>query len=127
MTFVKVAKATEFTDLDPIIVELGGLSVGIYRFNNEYFAYRNFCPHQGGPACEGKVRTVVDYELDGKNEDTCIEVIHPKIFCPWHGVAYDLRTGLHKTNKKLRLLPLKVVVENDDVMIDTPRAEATQP
>ncbi|MGH2637750.1 MAG: Rieske (2Fe-2S) protein [Rhabdochlamydiaceae bacterium] len=121
MTLVKVAKTTEFKELEPIIVELGELSVGVYRFNNEYFAYRNWCPHQGGPACEGKVRTVVDYELDGSRAGTCNAISHPKIFCPWHGVAYDLKTGLHKTNKKLRLLPFKVVISQDDVLIDSPR------
>jgi len=118
MTLVKVAKVAQFKELEPIIAEFGELSVGVYKFNDKYYAYRNWCPHQGGPACEGKVRNVVEYELDQGSVKT---MTRTKIFCPWHGVAYDVTTGAHKTNKKLRLLSFKVVVDNEDVLVDLPR------
>lgn len=120
MPLIKVATVDQFKELESVIVELGDLSLGLYRYNNEFFAYRNHCPHQGGPACEGKTRFVTDYELDANS--AIIEKKHPKIFCPWHGVAYDLKTGKHKTNKKLRLLAFKVVVDKNDVLVDAPSA-----
>lgn len=119
MVLVKVASIAQFKEAEPVIVELGNLSIGVYKFNGKYYAYRNWCPHQGGPACEGKVRNVVDYELEGRAVRT---ITRKKIFCPWHGVAYDITTGAHKTNKKLRLLSFKVVVDNEDVLVDAPRS-----
>ena len=31
----------------------GVLEIGVIRHGGKYYAYRNHCPHQGGPACEG--------------------------------------------------------------------------
>jgi nitrite reductase/ring-hydroxylating ferredoxin subunit len=33
----------------------------VIRHREKYYAYRNLCPHQGGPACEGlRMPQVVD-------------------------------------------------------------------
>lgn len=119
MVLVKVASVAEFKEAEPVIVEFGNLSIGVYRYNSKYYAYRNWCPHQGGPACEGKVRNVVEHELE---EGVVKTMTRKKIFCPWHGVAYDITTGAHRTNKKLRLLSFKVVVDKENVLIDAPRS-----
>ena len=40
---------------DRSIVKHGDLEIGVMHRNGEFFAYRNLCLHQGGPACEGMV------------------------------------------------------------------------
>src|SRR4029079_7716885 len=48
-----VAKASEMTDGDRRIVFVGDNEIGVFRHQGQYYAYSNFCLHQGGPACEG--------------------------------------------------------------------------
>src|SRR5262245_38592966 len=48
-----VGKAAEFKDGDRRIVFVGNNEIGVFREGGEYYAYSNYCLHQGGPACEG--------------------------------------------------------------------------
>ena len=43
-------------DGDVRIVRQDRLEIGVYRHAGAYYAYRNHCLHQGGPACEGVVK-----------------------------------------------------------------------
>lgn len=72
------------------IIEVDGISVGIFNVAGEYVAFRNRCPHQGGPLCEGKLWGFVESELPGQTR-----LIRPGevLKCPWHAWEYDLRTG----------------------------------
>jgi nitrite reductase/ring-hydroxylating ferredoxin subunit len=42
------------------------------------------------------------------------------IVCPWHGYEYNIATGQHQGNKKLRLRPIKVRIENGEVFVAVP-------
>jgi nitrite reductase/ring-hydroxylating ferredoxin subunit len=72
------------------LVEVGGVSIGVFNLNGEYVALRNRCPHQGGPLCEGKQWGTLEstrpgefsYRADGET-----------LACPWHGWEFHLRTG----------------------------------
>ncbi len=55
-------------------VVLGLESVCMTRFQGEYAALSNHCPHQGGPLGEGSIEGGF-------------------LRCPWHGWDYDPRTG----------------------------------
>lgn len=70
--------------------------------NGEVYAYRNVCPHQGGPVAEGRVDT-----------DECT------IICPWHGWEFDLEGGQNPfTTEVGKQLPqAKATVQNGDVYI----------
>ena len=35
------------------IVRAGKVEIGVIRHDGKYFAYRNLCPHQGGPPARG--------------------------------------------------------------------------
>jgi len=45
-----VAKLSEFEDGDRRIVFVGDNEIGVFRHDGEFYAYSNFCLHQGGPA-----------------------------------------------------------------------------
>jgi nitrite reductase/ring-hydroxylating ferredoxin subunit len=48
-----IGKLSEFQDGDRRIVYLGDHEIGVFRHEGAFYAYSNFCLHQGGPACEG--------------------------------------------------------------------------
>lgn len=76
------------------------IEIGVFRLGTEYFAYRNVCPHAGAPVCQGRVggttlpSKVYEYQYsEGKKV----------LRCPWHGWEFDLRTGRHLVDEKMKL------------------------
>jgi len=115
----KIGKIGDFAaDLKPIIKEIDGTSIAIYRFQNKYYAYVNQCPHQGGPPCEGIVLPKVQYEiLESGSFKEAVSSEHHDIVCPWHGVEFDLESGVCLADTRLRLKKYDVLVEGEDVLI----------
>ena len=115
----KVCKVGDFTgDLKPIINEVDGTSVAVYRFQDRYYAFVNQCPHQGGPTCEGIVLPKSQYEIfEGGSFRESISSDQYNIVCPWHGVEFDLETGQCLADKRLRLKQYDVVLDGEDVTI----------
>lgn len=73
-----------------LIVEIDGLSIGVFNIDEEYFALNNACPHQLAPLCKGTITGTVTAEEVGEYEwerDGSI------IRCPWHNWEFDVRTG----------------------------------
>ena len=77
----------------------GNKEICIANVNGSYSAMDNVCLHQGGPLGQGTIE---------KGE----------VVCPWHGWAYDPKTGAaaHNANAKVAVYPLKI--ENGDVMVE---------
>ena len=100
-----VCNDIEMKDGDVRIVRQDRIEVGVYRHDGAFYAYRNHCLHQGGPACEGIVRgKVVDiYAQDKTFVAQTYDDDEPHIICPWHGWEYKLKTGECAPDPKLRL------------------------
>lgn len=115
----KVGKVSDFaSDLKPVIKEIEGTSIAVYRFQNRYYAYVNQCPHQGGPPCEGIVLPQVQIEMFERGSFR--EVVSSdqyNIVCPWHGVEFDLKSGVCLADKRLRLKQYEVIVQGEDLFI----------
>jgi nitrite reductase (NADH) small subunit len=77
----------------------GAKEICIANVNGTYSAMDNVCLHQGGPVGQGTIEA-------------------GKVVCPWHGWAYDPKTGAatHNANAKLAVYPIKI--ENGDVLIE---------
>ena len=56
------------------------------------------CPHEGGPLGEGTVE-------DGR------------VVCPWHGYAFDLRTGVTQQDPELKAEVLEAKVEGGELRV----------
>jgi len=114
-----VAKKNQIGELDPFIVDVEGRSVAIYLFKGRYYAYENECAHEGGPVAEGL--TAGDVECRVSPEGKMVEEYFSKdnidIVCPWHGVQYDLQTGVCRADGRLRLVTHEVIIDGDDVRI----------
>jgi nitrite reductase (NADH) small subunit len=111
MAEILVCRKGELADGAVRIVSSGELEVGVFRHAGEYRAYRNLCPHQGGPACEGirlpKVVAVIaaDKTFHGQAYDE--SEMH--FICPWHGYEYRLDTGECVGDPNLRLRRYDVI------------------
>jgi nitrite reductase/ring-hydroxylating ferredoxin subunit len=114
-----VGKASEFKDGDRRIVFLGNTEVGVFRDKGEFYAYSNYCLHQGGPACEGLTIAKVEERL--KPDKTSLGLYFSEnelhFVCPWHGYEYDMKTGECVSDRKLKLRKFQVVQKGDDIYV----------
>jgi hypothetical protein len=59
-----VSKSGDLSKAGRKIINYGRHRIGVVRAKGRLFAYRNVCPHQGGPICGGllihKVEAIVD-------------------------------------------------------------------
>ena len=111
MPDVRVADVALFGDRK--VVEVGGMEVGIFRLGNEFFAYENKCPHLEGPVCQGKILPLAteDVQNDGTSNGRVFSKTRMNVVCPWHGFEFDIRTGMHPMDSRVRLrrIPVKVL------------------
>jgi nitrite reductase (NADH) small subunit len=107
-----VAQAADFKGKE--IVTVKGMEIGIYEVAGKYYAWRNVCPHAAAPVCEGKVTgtrlpsDVYEY-ICGRDQEI--------LRCPWHGWEFDLLTGKHLADEKVKLRGFEVVVEDGEICV----------
>ena len=93
MQEIFVADADELKEGDRRILQHEGHHIGVMRAKGRIVAYRNLCPHQGGPVCEGmligKVEEVIDENRCYRGMRFSSDTLH--IVCPWHGWEFKLR------------------------------------
>ena len=114
-----VERADQFADGDRRIVASERHEIGVFRWEGQFYAYRNICAHQGGPVCEGllmhKVEDVLGPDQTFQGQRFSPTEIH--FVCPWHGVEYDLRTGECAADRRLRLRSYPVLVRDGEVFV----------
>lgn len=76
-----------------------GKSICIANISGVYSAIDNICLHRGGPLGQGVVEG-------------------GKVVCPWHGWAWDLKTGEASHDRKAKLAVYSLKIENGDVLIE---------
>ncbi|MDQ3816008.1 MAG: Rieske (2Fe-2S) protein [Armatimonadota bacterium] len=103
------------------IVEINGISIGVFNVKGTYYALRNRCPHQGAPLCLGSLKGTTlpsapgEYILAREGEI---------LRCPWHGWEFDVTTGRSIFNPhKVRVKSYEVSVEPSERAEDDPRVE----
>ncbi|WP_457153350.1 Rieske (2Fe-2S) protein [Mesorhizobium sp. P5_C1] len=96
------------------------LEIGVIHQGNAFYAYRNLCPHQGGPACEGLKLPQVEDVIDGAGLFTGqrFNTDDMHIVCPWHGYEFHLATGKHVCDARLQLRKFDVVTRDGGIYVD---------
>ena len=104
MTEIMVGACSELADGDHRIVAVGELEVGIFRLGDRFVAYENRCPHHGGPVCQGKLFNRVEEIIMPDQTSRGLRFSKDRhVVCPWHGYEFDLDTGRHPGDPRVRL------------------------
>jgi nitrite reductase/ring-hydroxylating ferredoxin subunit len=80
--------------------------VALFNVDGTLHALDGVCPHQGGPLGQG--------ELAG-----CI------VTCPWHGWQFDVRSGEHQLNPRMKQPSFPVRIEDGAVLVDIEPSNGT--
>ncbi len=97
--FISLARQSDLPGVNQVKeLSCGGKVICVANVNGEICAMENICLHMGGPLGEGVVEG-------------------GKVICPWHGWAYDPKTGqAGPPGAKVAVYPVKI--ENGDVLIE---------
>ncbi len=114
-----VIRKASFKEGERKIVHVDREEIGVFNYGGRYYAYSNFCLHQGGPACEGltiaKVEEKILADKTSKGLYFSTEKMH--FVCPWHGYEYDLLTGECVSDRKLKLRRYDVIEKGEDLYV----------
>ena len=105
-----VGRASELPPGQRKIVEVEGISIGIFNVSGTFYALRDRCPHQGAPLCRGSIKGTAlpsspgEYHWGREGE---------VLRCPWHGWEFDILTGRSLFNPhRVRVKAYEVRVES---------------
>jgi nitrite reductase/ring-hydroxylating ferredoxin subunit len=119
MAEIYVAKVSDFDENDHRVVRSGELEIGVIHRGGQFYAYNNYCVHQGGPATEGMIIAKVEERIGPGGISTGMAFSEDEIHfvCPWHGYEYDLRTGECAADRRMRLRKFDVVTKDGNVFV----------
>ena len=102
-----------------LVVDIGQITVGIFRVGGRLFAYRNTCPHMGGPVCQGLIVPAVREIVNDRQVSTgyAFDESEMRIVCPWHGYEFSIETGSHPAKASIRLISVTVEEEDGEVYV----------
>ena len=114
-----IGKTAEFKDGERRIVFLGETEIGVFREKGKFYAYSNYCLHQGGPACEGLTIAKVEERImpDKTSGGLYFSEEELHFVCPWHGYEYDMKTGECVADRRLKLRRYDVVEKGDGLYV----------
>jgi nitrite reductase (NADH) small subunit len=98
---IRVASVQEIPAGERKIVNVEGISIGVFNIEGEYSALRNSCLHRGGPVCTGPLMGAL-------------------LECPWHGFQYNARNGQLIIDPRSKLDTFPVVVEEGEIFLEMP-------
>jgi len=77
----------------------GAKTICVANVNGVFSALDNVCLHRGGPLGQGMIE-------------------NGKVVCPWHGWAWDPKTGAAEQNPSLKVAVYPLKIENGDGLIE---------
>ncbi|ATY13006.1 Rieske (2Fe-2S) protein [Amycolatopsis sp. AA4] len=116
---VVVASSTDIEERGRLIVDIGTTTIGIFRLDGELYAYHNVCPHQGGPACQGRIvpRVRERIDPDGTAHGMYFDESEMHVVCPWHGSEFVIKTGEHAALPNFSLAAVPVYEDEGTVYV----------
>jgi len=86
-----VGALADFPIGEIVHLEIPGKDVNLLRCpDDRLYAFKNTCPHQGGPLCQGVLTGFSEPSAPGEYRYSRRGEI---LRCPWHGWEFDLLTG----------------------------------
>jgi nitrite reductase (NADH) small subunit len=105
-----VGGSEELPEKGRLVVDVEGITVGVFRIDGGLYAWESNCPHVEGPVCQGLMVPAVIEVLDEKRaiKGSMFDESDMRITCPWHGMEFSIKTGRHPANPKLTLRKIPV-------------------
>jgi nitrite reductase (NADH) small subunit len=93
--------------------------IGVIRAGGLLHAFRNVCPHQGGPVCEGLIVHKVEEVLaaDKTYQGMRFNTNELHIVCPWHGWEFNIATGRCAGDGRHALKRYQVIENNNAIYV----------
>ena len=105
--FIRIAALSDVRPARPLVIEVNGHEIAVFRIGDDFHAVSNVCPHQHSPV-------IAEGPLEGH-----------VITCPMHGWSYDVRTGRSvNASGFLRTFELRVVGDTLQIRVPEPRSES---
>jgi nitrite reductase/ring-hydroxylating ferredoxin subunit len=103
-----IGTVADFPPGEPVCTSAENRSVVVFNVEGELFAVLNSCPHAGMPLDEGECRGTV-------------------LTCPFHGYAYDLKTGRNVDwpDQEPPATTFELRIEGEEVQVDLQAIEAS--
>ncbi len=112
-----VGAVSDFEPGRPHRLQVAERPIVLVRKEEDFYALRDICPHQGAPLSAGIVSGTPKPCLPG--EEIVLDRVGEILICPWHGWEFDLRKGQAIANPgRGRVKTYPVRVEGDRVMVD---------
>lgn len=112
-----VGSRNEFEDVDRKVIDVNDREIGVFKIDGEFYALANYCPHQGGPVCEGEITGTIAAKKDDE-WSLSYERENEIVACPWHGWEFDITSGENLTTDDFAVPRYEVVVEGSDIYIE---------
>jgi nitrite reductase/ring-hydroxylating ferredoxin subunit len=119
MTEIRVSASSDLTNGQMKLLDFDSYEIGVYRHDDQLYAYRSQCPHQGGPACEGMIIGKVCDVLDAERRlvQQTFDDGDMRIVCPWHGWEFHMKDGRNVCDPKLGLRAHKVFEREGEIYV----------
>lgn len=98
MEFVDAASFSEIKNKGRKLINVKGQSIVLFFSKDKVYALNAVCPHRGGPLDEGDI-----------NDE--------EIVCPWHGFAFNLKTGGCLNSPGYSTKTYEVKIEGDKIKV----------
>ncbi len=85
-----VTTVDELDESEHVIVDIEEREIAVFNLEGEYYGLLNYCVHQSGPACEGRLTGEVVEDEDG---ELSYERDGEFVCCPWHGWEFDIKSA----------------------------------
>jgi nitrite reductase/ring-hydroxylating ferredoxin subunit len=98
------------------VVTIRNLEIGIFNVAGTLHALPNICPHQFGPLCRGTINGTMVCTAETAWQHAWVRT-GEIVTCPWHGIEFDIMTGVSLASSRLRVRRYAAGVEDGQVKI----------
>ncbi|MBU8879807.1 Rieske (2Fe-2S) protein [Bacillus sp. FJAT-29790] len=102
---ITVCSADELTNGKRKVIQFNNTSVVVVNSDNNLYAFRNYCPHQGAPLEFGSISGAMESSEPHKYKYGCHNQV---VRCPLHGWAFDMKDGHSLFNSKVKIKTFEV-------------------
>lgn len=102
-----------------VIVDIEGVEVAVFNLEGEFKAIANYCIHEGGPLCKGRISG----DVRPSEDDDWLWVYdeEPSIIrCPWHNWKFDIETGNNISDERYQVPTYEVKVREGEIYVSIP-------